>query len=63
VQEYTAGYWFNFFNNPHGRLRQGITYEYIRRDLWSGNGGVANPGNGAYGDDNMVFTSFRYYLP
>jgi Skp family chaperone for outer membrane proteins len=63
VQEFTAGYWFYFFNNPHGRLRQGIQYSYIRRDLWSGATSTANPGAGAYGDDNMVFTSFRYYLP
>ena len=63
VQEFTAGYWFYFFNNPHGRLRQGIQYSYIRRDLWSGATSTANPGAGAYGTDNMLFTSFRYYLP
>ena len=63
VQEFTAGYWFNFYNGAKGRLRQGIQYSYIRRDLWSGTGGTANPNGGAYGDDNMIFTSFRYYLP
>ena len=35
----------------------------MRRDLWSGNGGTTNPGNGAHGNDSMVFTSLRYYLP
>jgi TolA-binding protein len=63
VQEFTAGYWYNFYSGPKGRLRQGIQYSLIRRDLWSGAGGTLNPGGGAYGDDNMVFTSFRYYLP
>ena len=63
VQEYTVGYWFNIHNSPVGMLRQGIQYSWIRRDLWSGNGGTANPGGGAHGDDNMIFTSFRYYLP
>jgi Skp family chaperone for outer membrane proteins len=63
VQELTAGYWFNIYNGPKGRLRQGLTYEMIRRDLWSGNGGTTNPGNGAHGTDSMVFTSLRYYLP
>ncbi len=64
VQEFTAGYWWNIVNaGPKGRLRQGIQYSLIRRDLWSGAGGTANPGNGAYGDDNMIFTSLRYYLP
>ncbi len=63
VQEFTAGYWFNFYNGPKGRFRQGLTYEDVRRDLWSGAGGTANPGNGAHGTDNMIFTSLRYYLP
>jgi len=63
VQEFTAGYWFYIHNGPKGGLRQGIQYSLIRRDLWSGAGGTLNPGGGAHGDDNMVFTSFRYYLP
>ena len=63
MQEFVAGYWYNIYNGPKGRLRQGITYENIRRDIWSGAGGTANPGGGAHGDDNMFFTSFRYYLP
>jgi hypothetical protein len=63
VQEFVAGYWYNIYSGPKGRLRQGVTYENLRRDIWSGNGGTANPGNGAHGDDNMFFTSFRYYLP
>jgi len=63
VQEFTSGYWWNIHNSPKGRLRQGIQYSLFRRDLWSGAGGATNPGNGAHGDDNMIFTSLRYYLP
>ncbi len=71
VQEFTSGYWYNFYAGDKGRLRQGFQYSYIRRDLWSGvgsttytgTGGVANPGGGAHGDDNIIETSFRYYLP
>lgn len=63
VQAFVVGYWFNFFNNAKGRFRQGIQYSYARRDLWSGNGGTLNPGGSAYGVDNMLFTSFRFYLP
>lgn len=70
VQELTVGYWFNIHNSPKGRLRQGIQYSWARRDLWSGlgsttapTGGLANPTGGAHGVDNMIFTSFRYYLP
>jgi TolA-binding protein len=63
VQELTIGYWFYIHNGAKGGLRQGIQYSNIRRDLWSGQGGTLNPGGGAHGNDNMVFTSFRYYLP
>jgi len=63
VQEFTVGYWFYIHNGPKGGLRQGIQYSNIRRDLWSGATSVANPGGGAHGNDNMLFTSLRYYLP
>jgi Skp family chaperone for outer membrane proteins len=63
VQEFTAGYWWNLIAGPKGRLRQGFQYSLMRRDLWSGSGGTLNSSNGAHGDDNMIFTSFRYYLP
>ncbi len=63
VQEFTAGYWYDLYSGPKGRLRQGLQYSWIRRDLWSGAGSALNPDGGAYGADNMVFTSFRYYLP
>ena len=40
VQEFTAGYCLNFTTVPKGRLRQGIQYSLMRRDLWSGAGGT-----------------------
>ena len=63
VQEFTAGYWYNMYNGPKGRLRYGLQYSWFERDLWSGQGGTANPGGVAKGTDNMFFTSLRYYLP
>jgi hypothetical protein len=58
VQELTAGYWYDIYRGEHGRLRQSIQYGYFVRDAWSGAGGI-----GAKGIDNMVWTSFRYYIP
>jgi hypothetical protein len=63
VQEGTAGYWYYIYKGPKGGLRQGIQYSHFRRDLWSGAGGATNPGNGAKGTDDEIFTSLRYYLP
>lgn len=58
VQEITGGYWYDFYKGDRGRLRQSIQYGYAVREGWSGVGGI-----GAKGIDNMVWTSFRYYLP
>ncbi|HVC46906.1 MAG TPA: hypothetical protein VND90_06635 [Terracidiphilus sp.] len=63
VQEFATGWWFDIHNGPAGRLRQGFQYSRFERNLWSGNGGTTNPDGGANGIDNMVWTSFRYYLP
>ncbi|HEY3704392.1 MAG TPA: hypothetical protein VGL22_04975 [Terracidiphilus sp.] len=63
VQEFTAGYSYNLYKGPKGTFRYGLQYALFRRDLWSGNGGTTNPGNGAKGTDNMFWTQVRYYLP
>ena len=58
VIEGTAGFWYRFYNGPHGRLQFGPQYSYVTRNTWSGTLGVA-----PHGIDGMIFTSFRYYLP
>jgi len=34
VQEFTAGYWYNMYNGPKGRLRYGLQYAWFERDLF-----------------------------
>ena len=69
VIEGTAGFWYTFYNGAKGRFRFGTQYSYVTRQTWSGAtaapaGGTATPGAlTPEGLDNMVFTSFRYYLP
>ena len=64
VQEITGGYWYDLYKGDRGRLRQGFQYGYTVREAWSGapltTGGA---GVGAKGINNMVWTTFRYYLP
>jgi hypothetical protein len=64
IQEGTFGYWYRFYRGPKGTLQQGIQYSYVERHTWEG---IGNPLSGLGGSpkaiDNMVFTSFRYYLP
>jgi len=57
ILEGTAGFWYKIYNGPRGRLQLGPQYSYVVRNTWRGTGGTP------HGIDNMVFTSFRYYLP
>ena len=63
--EGTAGFWYRFYSGPRGRFQFGMQYSYVTRQTWSGVGpsGAGHPGVTPEGIDNMVFTSFRYYLP
>jgi len=63
VIEGTAGFWYTFYNGPKGRFRFGTQYSYVTRQTWSGVGFTPGVGVTPQGLDNMVFTSFRYYLP
>jgi hypothetical protein len=57
--EGTAGLWYRVYNGPKGRIQFGPQYSYVTRNAWSGTSSPNEP----HGIDNMVFTSFRYYLP
>jgi hypothetical protein len=65
VIEGTAGFWYRFYNGTRGKFQFGAMYSYVTRNTWSGYGGLPAGSNGLdpHGIDNMVFTSFRYYLP
>jgi hypothetical protein len=57
IIEGTFGFWYRIYSGPKGRLQLGPQYSYLVRNTWAGTGGTP------HGIDNMVFTSFRYYLP
>jgi hypothetical protein len=57
LMEGTIGFWYRFYSGPKGRFQYGTQYSYVTRNTWSGDGRQPN------GVDNMIFTSFRYYLP
>jgi len=67
ILEGTIGFWYRFYRGPKGTLQWGTQYSYIDRNTWSGTGGnfvttgslLTNPS----ALDNLVLTSFRYYLP
>lgn len=66
VYEATFGFWHKFYQGPKGGFRWGLQYSYFNRSPWSGQGSaacIAAGGCGPKANDNMVWTSFRYYIP
>lgn len=64
ILEGTLGFWYRFYQGPFGRLQFGIQYSYVTKLGWSGNNNVPKAvGISPKATDNMVFTSFRYYIP
>jgi hypothetical protein len=63
VIEGTFGFWYRLYNGPKGKLQLGPQYSYITRGSWTGTGATTGVFVAPHGIDNMVFTSFRYYLP
>ena len=52
-----VGFWYKFYNGSKGKLVYGMQYDYMQRKTWSGVGGQPEA------DDNLFWTSFRYYIP
>ncbi len=63
IVEGTLGFWIKLHSGPKGRLQFGPQYSYVARDAWTGAGATTGTFVAPHGIDNMIFTSFRYYLP
>lgn len=57
ITEGTMGFWYRPYTGPAGKLQLGASYGYLTREAWYGVGGAPHAVN------NLVWTSFRYYLP
>ena len=55
VEQITFGAWDNVYDGDYGRVRIGLQYSYTHLTAFNGVGGI--PGT----QDNMIFTSLRYY--
>lgn len=58
ISEASLGFWHKVYNGPKGGMRWGIQYSYLTKSAWSGLNSIAPKAV-----DNMIFTSFRYYIP
>ena len=55
VEQITVGLWDKIYNGDYGSFRFGLQYSYTHLKAFTGVGGAPHT------DDNMIFTSFRYY--
>jgi hypothetical protein len=68
IYEGTFGFWHKVYQGPKGGFRWSIQYSYFSKNAWSGNNSspaspTPGPGISPKAVNNMVWTSFRYYLP
>ena len=57
ISQVTVGYWYRLYAGESGRIEQGNQVAYIHRNLWSGIGTTPQ------GQNVVVYTSLRFYLP
>ncbi|MGA7920549.1 MAG: hypothetical protein WCA38_12875 [Candidatus Acidiferrales bacterium] len=65
IIEGTIGFWYRVYTGPKGRFQWGPQYSYLVKNTWSGAGSKSGSDGtiAPHAVDNMLFTSFRYYLP
>ena len=52
-----TGFWYRFYKGTGGTLQYGANYVYIVKNTWTGAGGAPRA------IENVIESSFRYYLP
>ena len=55
LEEFTMGFWQDFYKGNYGRLAGGLQWEFIRRQSFPGTGGSVST------SDNVFMTALRYY--
>lgn len=64
IGEGTIGFWHKVYQGDKGRVQWGVQYSYLFKTGWSGSNGVAGTTSvSPHAVDNMVLTSFRFYIP
>ena len=53
-----AGFWYDIHKGSFGTFRYGMQYSYTKKEAWGDAKGISPATN-----ENMAFTSIRYYLP
>lgn len=57
IEGATTGFWYRFYKGPGGTVQYGANYIYVVKNTWVGVGGAPRA------IENVIESSFRYYLP
>jgi hypothetical protein len=63
VGEGTIGFWHKLYQGDRGKFQWGLQYSYVYKIGWSGTGGGVPQPLAPKAINNMIWSSFRYYLP
>jgi len=66
IIEGTLGFWYRFYQGSRGRVQLGMQFSPTILNTWAGVAPASGPGAGVtapHAEENMWFTSLRYYLP
>jgi hypothetical protein len=63
LTEITAGFWYNFYKGPMGRVAGGAQFEYIHRDSYPGVTAPIGIPVAPSTDNAIAMASLRYYFP
>jgi hypothetical protein len=58
IWQVQPGFWRRFYKGPSGTVQFGMSYSYTYRNTWTGANRLQPKAI-----ENMIMTSFRYYLP
>jgi len=62
TQEITVGFWQNLYKGDLGRVAVGMQYEFVKLEAFPGLAtGAGTPNQGLNPNNNIFFTSVRYY--
>ncbi len=61
IGQVTTGMYYRPYKGPYGTMQIGLQYSYTQRTAWAGLNGATSVS--PQGNENMVLTNFRYYLP
>ena len=61
----TIGWTYRIYNGSRGKVQYSVVYTYLTREAWAGLGGTAPtaPVAAPKATNNMIYSSFRYYIP